>query len=165
MKRDLFQGLGRCGFVRKRLGSTVAIVAVSLLSVLPPAPTSASTTIRISNDRGGSVTARIREIRNIQRLGQKVEIRTGFCNSACTMYLGMDNTCVSSKARFGFHGPRLRNKGKVMSPAKFDQWSQVMANHYPPILRHWFMTEARHSNSLVTLRGDQLIALGVTQCV
>ena len=164
MKRDLLRGLGRWGIARSRLGSSIAVTAISLLAFCPAASASASTTIRISNDGGGSISARVSEIRNIRSLGQKVEIQAGYCNSACTLYLGLPNTCVSPNARFGFHGPQLATKGLTMLPSQFEKWSQIMADHYPQQLRHWFMNSARHSTDLITVKGDQLFALGISHC-
>ncbi|MVO18575.1 hypothetical protein [Parasedimentitalea huanghaiensis] len=163
MKRYRLRGFGRRGLVRSRLGNLFAFAAMSLLAFTPAA--SASTTIRISNDGGGSIAARVSEIESIRSRGQKVEIRVGYCNSACTLYLGLPNTCVSPGARFGFHGPQIATKGLTMLPSQFEKWSQVMANHYPRPLRNWFMNSARHSTDLITIKGDQLIALGVSQCV
>lgn len=163
MKRFRLHGFGRRGLVRSRLGNLLSIAAMSLL-VFAPAVT-ASTTIRISNDGGGSIAARVSEIESIRSRGQKVEIRVGYCNSACTLYLGLPDTCVSPNARFGFHGPQIATRGLTMLPSQFEKWSKVMADHYPRPLRSWFMNSARHSTDLITIKGDQLIALGVSQCV
>lgn len=161
MTRDLLCGLGRRGIVRRRLGTLLSIAAL----ILPLAmPVSASTVIQVSNDGGGSISARVTQINAIRSQGHRIEIRKGYCNSACTLYLGLPNTCVSPTASFGFHGPQLATKGLVMLPSQFEKWSQVMANHYPGQLRRWFLDSARFSTDLITVKGEQLIALGITKC-
>ena len=163
MKRFRLRGLGRRGFARSRLKGPIAFAIMSLLAFTPAA--SASTTIYVSNDGGGSIAARIRELDSIRNQGQKVEIRAGYCNSACTLYLGLPDTCVSPNARFGFHGPQVATIGLRLLPSQFEKLSRVMAKHYPQQLRSWFMNSARHSTDLITIKGDQLIALGISQCV
>jgi hypothetical protein len=120
-------------------------------------------TIVITGDPGGSVRERYNEIRQINRLGQKVEIRRGNCMSSCTMYLGANNVCVSPQATLGFHGPS--NHGAKLSADKFDQWSRVISSHYPAAIRTWYMTSARFKiYSATRLSGTELIRLGVPRC-
>lgn len=120
-------------------------------------------TIIITGDPGGSVQARYNEIAEINRLGQRVEIRRGDCVSSCTMFLGADNVCVSPRAVFAFHGPyRLSKK---LSPAEFDHWSNLIAAHFPDALRQWYMNTARHKIYSVTrLSGAEVIRKGVPRC-
>ncbi|PTQ65066.1 hypothetical protein [Celeribacter persicus] len=101
-------------------------------------------TIVINGDPGGSVRARYNEIEEINRLGQRVEIRRGSCMSSCTMFLGANNVCVSPQASFGFHGPY--RFGETLSQAEFDQWSKIIAWHYPPAIRQWYM---RHCQVII----------------
>ncbi len=63
----------------------------------------------VTNDRGGLLGQRSAEIRALRSSGQRVELR-GTCLSACTMYLGLANVCVSPSAPFGFHGPTRNGK-------------------------------------------------------
>ena len=149
------------GFARSGLKG-VAIAVMSIMAFVPMGV--ASITINVTNDNGGSLTARVGEIRRIRRLGQVVEIHEGYCNSACTLYLGLPKTCVSPTAQFGFHGPQIATHGLVMLPSQFEYWSQLMADHYPKPIRDWFMRVARHSTDLIMIKGDLLIALGVSQC-
>ena len=165
MKRDLLNGLARrrIAFRRASFFLPVALIYV-LIAVAITSPTYAQSVIRISNDGGGSLSERVSQIKSIRRSGQRVEIRQGYCNSACTLYLGLPTTCVSPNARFGFHGPQIATRGLGMLPAQFEEWSRTMAQHYPAGLRNWFMTSARHSTKLITLRGSQLIQMGVPRC-
>ncbi|WP_303704542.1 hypothetical protein [Celeribacter baekdonensis] len=120
-------------------------------------------TIVITGDPGGSVRERYNEIRQINQLGQKVEIRRGNCMSSCTMFLGANDVCVSPQAVLGFHGPS--NHGAKLAPDKFDKWSRVIASHYPEAIRNWYMTNARFKiYSATRLSGTELIRLGVRPC-
>ena len=58
----------------------------------------------INFDLGGPLTTRAAQVDKWAEVGHTVEIR-GVCYSACTMYLYMDNTCVSEDAVLGFHAP------------------------------------------------------------
>ena len=75
-------------------------------------------------------------IRQLRSSGQRVEVR-GTCLSACTMYLGLTNLCITPSAEFGFHGP-TRN-GRKLPAEEFDHWSLVMARDYTPQLQRWYM--------------------------
>lgn len=120
-------------------------------------------TIVINGDPGGSVRARYNEIQQINRLGQRVEIRRGSCMSSCTMFLGARNVCVSPRAIFGFHGPY--KFGSKLSPAEFERWSRVISSHYPVAVRSWYMTSARYKTYTPSrLTGTELIRLGVRRC-
>lgn len=168
MKRDLLGGLERRRVAFRRasvlLPAALLFTLGTLGSAALPTQALAQSVIRISNDGGGSLPARLKQIRSIRAKGQRVEIRRGFCNSACTLYLGLANTCVSPNARFGFHGPQLATRGLNMLPKQFDEWSRTMASHYPAELQSWFMGSARYSRKLITLKGSQLIAMGVQRC-
>ena len=117
----------------------------------------------VLNDRGGYVGARALEIAQLNARETKVELRGRVCYSSCTMYLGADNLCISPQTTFGFHGPS-RN-GSSLPGRQFDHWSRVMAQHYAPPLRDWFMREARHRISgYYSISGDQLISMGYPAC-
>jgi len=120
-------------------------------------------TIVINGDPGGSVRERYGEIQQINRLGQRIEIRRGSCMSSCTMFLGARNVCVTPTAVFGFHGPY--RFGSKLTQAEFDRWSNVISAHYPPAIKTWYMTSARYSTRKPTkLTGAELIRLGVQRC-
>ena len=138
-------------------------LSAPILSTVTPA-NAAPSVLRVHNDPGGSLPARLQDLQRLRLSGQRVEIRRGYCNSACTLYLGLPDTCITGHARFGFHGPQLATRGLKMLPTDFERWSQTMADHYPPALRRWFLSTARHSTALITLSGQQLITMGVTRC-
>lgn len=117
----------------------------------------------IENDRGGYIGARAIEIGQINGTGARVELRGRICYSACTMYLGADDVCVSETTTFGFHGPS--QQGRPLAPRQFEHWSEVMAAHYNAPLRDWFMREARYRiNGYYRVTGESLIALGYPRC-
>jgi hypothetical protein len=150
---------GRIQWLGKVLASTLFVSATAFA-----APAAASSVLHVSDDGGGSIQHRVLQINAIRSAGGKVEIRSGYCHSACTLFLALPETCVSPHVEFGFHGPGIAAKGLVMLPSQFEHWSQIMAAHYPPPLQKWFMQTARHSRELIILKGDQLITLGVPQC-
>ena len=117
----------------------------------------------VQNDRGGFIGARAVEIAKLNAEDIKVELRGDVCYSSCTMYLGADNLCISPATVFGFHGPSRR--GGTLPAQLFDHWSGVMAQHYHPALRDWFMRKARHRTSgYYRISGEQLIAMGYPAC-
>ena len=119
--------------------------------------------IVVGNDRGGYVGARAQEISRIVASGSRVEIRGNICLSACTMYLGAGNVCVTPTTTFGFHGPSAN--GRPLPPDRFDHWSRVMARYYQEPIREWFMSSARYQqNGYYRISGSQLIRLGYTSC-
>lgn len=121
-------------------------------------------TIIVERDNGGLLIERIRFLSALRQSGQRVEIR-GQCISACTLYLGLPQTCVSRDTVMGFHGPQSQLYGIALPAADFEYWSRVMADHYPPALRRWFLTEGRNEIMGVhRIRGRELIRLGAREC-
>jgi hypothetical protein len=117
----------------------------------------------VDHDLGGPVAERITQIERLRSNGTRVEIR-GTCTSACTMFLGLPNACVRPSARLGFHGPTTAI-GLPLMPKDFEYWSRVMADHYPPKLRAWFMQTARHATMSVTkISGSHAIRMGARKC-
>ncbi len=103
----------------------------------------------IDHDPGGRIGARAALIRT----SGPVEIR-GVCASACTMHLS--NGCVHPQAHLIFHGPQ------VQEPDAFEHWSAVMARHYPPAIREWFMQSGRYGTWDMT--GSSAIRMGAEPC-
>lgn len=141
-----------------------SILIIALLQGAGPAFGQAAPVNVVRNDLGGSIPARLEMITQLRNAGHRIEIR-GNCASACTMYLGLPNTCVARNARLGFHGPSSQYYGISLSPREFDYWSKVMADHYPGALRNWFMTTARHTTmGIITITGAEAIRLGARAC-
>lgn len=114
----------------------------------------------ITHDTGGSVQARVEAIAT-----QREPVRiVGYCASACTVHLGAPDTCVTRNARLGFHGPSTRS-GLPLPRSEWERVSNVMADHYPPKLRLWFLTVGRENTGPVrVIRGAELIDMGVKEC-
>ena len=164
-------------FARLRAGRSLALVLVTMVGagltgLTPFAPGSAAAQslpagegqpapVIVRNDLGGDVGAFANRIRAMAAAGQTVEIR-GACYSACTMYLGLPGSCINRNSQFGFHRPSYF--GTALAPEEFDFWSRVIAAHYPPALRDWYLREGRFSAGLRTISGAQLFDLGVTEC-
>ena len=139
------------------------LLAPTMASAQDSSATSSSAVMIVGNDQGGLVSRRAEEISRILSQGTHVEIRGQVCNSACTMYLGMPDTCVMPQTSFGFHGPS--HYGRRLSDRDFEYWSQVIADHYPDPLRNWYLTEGRtRISDYFRISGTELIRLGVQQC-
>lgn len=161
------------GFPRRlgRSGAT-GIVAASIMSAFtsfpsfilaaqpPMQPTIA---LVVGNDRGGLITDRLQQMRQLLIQSQPVEIRGDVCYSTCTMLLGLPDVCVSPQTAFGFHGPS--ESGRILDTATFETASQIIAGFYPSALRDWYLSSARYQIENVTQRsGADLIAMGVKPC-
>lgn len=168
---------GRCEKRRPANGTdvpsvkTIIMTAATVLAFLAAPIAEAATGYRsgnrmiVRNDRGGNVAHRAQEISQLRQRGTRVEIRGEYCMSACTMYLGLRDTCVSPNTVFGFHGPSSPNYGIALMPAEFEHWSQVMASHYPAGLRSWFLREGRNTiTGFHKMRGRDLIRMGIARC-
>ncbi len=163
---------GVAGVFRRALR---AVVMAGVVWAIIPAPLGvraaqdaslgAGARLVVGDDAGGALVERLRRVRRLRREGVVVEITGRFCLSACTLYLGLPQTCISPRTRFGFHGPATRFAGVALPPEKFERWSREMAAFYPEPLRGWFMQTARHRIvGFYSLSGDALIAMGVRRC-
>ena len=128
------------------------------------APAEAATKV-IDNDRGGSVAARVSEIKKLRKSGTKVRIE-GFCASACTLYLGLKGqVCVTETATLAFHGPTTATPGLMLPYDDFQRITAQMASYYPEPLRRWYMSEGRNNiEGLYSFTGAQLIEMGTARC-
>jgi len=116
----------------------------------------------VRGDPGGLLAPRQAEVQRLRASGRRVELR-GTCNSACTMYLGLENVCVDRRASFGFHGPS--SYGRPLPATEFERWSRIMAEGYREPLKSWFLDTARHDISgHKRLSGAELIRLGYPEC-
>ena len=176
MKRRLMNGARTAWLCLRALYAYALVSCQSILPILfgglflAIAPASATAVqlhpvLYVQNDPGGSLSDRVAEIERIRSTGTHVEITVGFCNSACTMYLGLPNTCVAPSVSFGFHGPMSQFYGIPLSQKEFDHWSHVMASYYPEPLRSWFLQEARFTTiGIEKISGRSLIEMGIPAC-
>lgn len=138
-----------------------AVASLCLLASATVAPAAVpmqdrATPYVVVNDYGGSVQARLVQIRELRRSGRPIEIRGSVCYSSCTMLLGLGNTCVEPGTMFGFHAPS--RSGTPLPRPVFEQVSRLIAASYPEQLRGWYLDEARYADSgLRVMRGSDLI--------
>lgn len=122
-------------------------------------------TIVVRDDRGGPLIERAKIVDTYRLHGTRVQLRGRFCLSACTLYLGLDNTCISSTTVFGFHGPSSPMYGIALPQRVFDYWSSFMAEHYPEPLKSWFLEAGRHRIvGFHSISGARLIEMGIAEC-
>lgn len=117
----------------------------------------------VEADNGGLVNSRIQEIAHLRRSATRVEIRGDRCISACTMYLGLEQTCIWPDTVFGFHGPSAW--GLPLGKRGFDNTVAVIASHYPAgALRDWYRNVAsKRIYGSYKIPGRHLIALGAAR--
>lgn len=148
----------------------MAVAGIALIGMTPLAAQAQSQErglqsppLVINNDRGGTLRARLLELAALRRESRPVEIRGNVCFSTCTMFIGLPDACVSPSTTFGFHGPS--SYGRPLDTATFNQASEVIASHYPPVLRAWYMEEGRYRiNRVYRVSGQNLIDMGVRSC-
>lgn len=149
---------------KKRLFNS-SVISSALVALTVGTTAVSADTLIIRNDPGGRVDHRQTTLQRIRAAGDRVEIRGGYCNSACTMYLGLPNMCISASTVFGFHGPSSSLPRLPLAQKDFEKWSRVMADTYPQPLRRWFMEEARYElRGLKRVRGRDIINMGVPEC-
>ncbi len=114
----------------------------------------------VRNDNGGSVSMRYQALNELRMSGTVVQI-LGTCLSACTMYLGLPQTCVAPHSRLGFHGPHIGGKPQVDSV-----YAHLLALHYPKPLRDWYLTTGQYleADEVQYVSGTELIEIGVPAC-
>ena len=156
------QKLGERRFVMGRHFSAGAVAAAALFCAMAFTPEAGA--LDVNYDLGGSVELRRREIDLLRGSSERVRIE-GLCVSACTLYLALPQTCVSASARLGFHGPASPFPGRKLPKGEFERVSRLMADHYPKLLRKWFLQTGRHlQGDYHLLSGRQVIALGARAC-
>lgn len=114
-------------------------------------------------DRGGSIADHMQRI--VESAGRP-HVISGDCMSACTMWLGHKNTCVTPDAVLWFHAASDRSREMLDD----NPWrtisvsgNETMLAMYPPrvraVVRPWLQSPDFH-----TLTGRELAALGVPLC-
>jgi len=112
----------------------------------------------VREDGGGRLVEYVVNYKRFQLENRRVKIK-GICASACTLYLGLDNVCVTRGAKIGFHGAQSRG-----------EWSKAgtkfLADYYKPKLREWFWKEAAYlyrNNEVIWLSGEEISKLNDTE--
>ena len=149
-------------------GYRAALLALLGAAFIAPGPANAegrfaAPPLIIGDDRGGPLQERVDQLSHLRAQNRAVEIRGNVCFSTCTLYLGLANTCVSPATTFGFHGPS--SYGAALDSRSFRQASELIASHYPPSLRAWYLSTGRYAIRRVhRISGRTLISMGVPAC-
>src|SRR5215475_9513162 len=118
--------------------------------------TSASATMRISEDRGGQIGRYLEAFATLRSTGERVVV-DGNCLSACTLVLGVvprERICATQRARFGFHAAWMpdRDGRPVTSPLG----TQALWSIYPASVRRWINQHGGLSRKMIYMQGSQL---------
>ncbi len=134
-----------------RIRGLLLCVAVLALSV-----TSASATMRISEDRGGQIGQYLQTFALVSSSGENVVI-DGNCLSACTLVLGLvprSHVCATPRARFGFHAAWMPDSDG--HPVTSPMGTQALWSIYPNTVRHWIQRHGGLSRKMIYLQGRDL---------
>jgi hypothetical protein len=92
----------------------------------------------VANDSGGNVVEYAFRAKRLARTGVRVRF-AGRCDSACTLYLSIPNSCIEKGAYFRFHEP----SNKVAIP--------YMMEIYPPWVRDWLKANGGLGKRMLTM--------------
>jgi hypothetical protein len=125
-------------------------------AVVALSATSASATMRISEDRGGQIGHYLDAFATVRTSGERV-IVDGNCLSACTLVLGVvprERICATSRARFGFHAAWMpdRDGRPITSPLG----TQALWSIYPTSVRRWILRHGGLSRKMIFMQGSEL---------
>ncbi|MBE1289519.1 MAG: hypothetical protein GJ679_05880 [Rhodobacteraceae bacterium] len=122
------------------------------------APGHAAGRLLIQNDGGGPLGDYILHTRLAGLTHDEVQI-TGWCASACTLYLSLPQTCVSRDAQFGFHAPSGGTAAQNRDALR------LFAEYLPANLQGWYLREAAHltGREYRALSGADLVAMGAAR--
>lgn len=112
----------------------------------------------ITHDEGGRVDTYAAAVASETRA---VRI-DGLCESACTMYLGASDVCVTERARLIFHRPRNGFIGEL-PPVYFWRAVDTITSFYPAPIASWYRANVVNGGSY-KITGSELIRLGVKEC-
>ncbi len=118
--------------------------------------TSASATMRISEDRGGQIGQYLQTFAMVRSSGENVVV-DGNCLSACTLVLGLvprARVCATSRARFGFHAAWMPDADG--RPITSPMGTQALWNIYPSNVRRWISRHGGLSRRMIYLQGRDL---------
>lgn len=144
-----------------KLALSKLALSVAFLSALSALAftSSASATVRLSDDTGGQIGTYMQKFAALRRSGEKVMI-DGPCVSACTMVLGLvprGRLCVTPQAQLGFHAAwdRDRNGTQVTSRPG----TQLLMNVYPAPVRQWINKRGGLTPQMIYLSGSELLTM------
>jgi hypothetical protein len=138
-----------------RVRTALAVAAWMAISTIASI-TSASATMRISDDVGGRIGTYVETFSQLRQTGEKVVI-DGMCLSACTLVLGIvprEHICVTRRAMLGFHAAWM--PGPEGKPVRSEVGTQALWEVYPPNVRRWINARGGLSTKMIFLRGAEL---------
>lgn len=91
----------------------------------------------------------------VATMGSKQVRIEGVCKSSCTMFLGMENVCVSPTAFFGFHGPSSNNE----SIRHLMDLVQKISDHHPAAIGKLFREDWGLNQDFTWLTGAEVLEL------
>ncbi len=126
------------------------------VAILACGMSSASATMRISEDRGGQIGQYLQTFAMLRSSGENVVV-DGNCLSACTLLLGLiprDRVCATPRARFGFHAAWMPDgDGR---PVTSPMGTQALWNIYPGSVRRWIRRHGGLSRRMIFMEGRAL---------
>ncbi len=139
-----------------RVRTTLIIAAVMMTTL---AASTASATMRISDDVGGRIGAYVDQYAAVRNSGERVVI-DGVCLSACTLVLGIvprNRICVTRRATLGFHAAWM--PGPAGKPVPSAVGTQALWDIYPTHVKRWINARGGLSSKMVFLRGRELLSM------
>jgi hypothetical protein len=140
------------------LALCAAVISLGMSSI-----SSASATMRISEDRGGQIGRYLQAFAAVRSSGEKVVI-DGNCLSACTLVLGIvprERICATQNARLGFHAAWMPDSDG--RPVTSTLGTQALWDIYPAAVRRWIKRHGGLSRKMIYLQGRDLSGI-VASC-
>jgi hypothetical protein len=129
---------------------------VFCVALLACGVTSASATMRISEDRGGQIGQYLQTFAALRTTGEPVVV-DGNCLSACTLVLGLiprNQICATPRARFGFHAAWMPDLDG--NPVTSRLGTQALWKIYPRSVQRWIGRHGGLSRKMIYLEGRAL---------
>lgn len=107
--------------------------------------------ITIYNDYGGYVYKYWKKATTTQ------EVRfDGYCASACTLYLIVENKCATKRARFGFHLAYSQKKNSQYMELSHPV-SQMMFEQYPDWVQKWIKANGGLKRQVIVMPNSYIM--------
>lgn len=113
--------------------------------------------VRVTNHPGGQVDPMLKLTGDLmEQEGLQVQLK-GYCASACTLFLRIDNVCVFEGTQLQFHAPYYGNPRTMI--AWSDKLTVDLSKYYPPKILKWIENNGGLTEHLITLEGPELDAM------
>ncbi len=116
--------------------------------------------IVITYDEGGVVNNYANYYHQLY-VGHRRVVIDGYCGSSCTLALALPNTCVTARARLGFHQAYENTifGGKIIDAVL----SSYLMSQYPPAIKKWLNDHGGLTPDIKMLEGKEMLDL-VKRC-